>query len=212
MTNIKVIPFNHYQVNTTILWNDDNECVIVDAACSPEEQSVLKNFIDENNLKPVKILLTHAHPDHLEGLRFVCETYNLPVTMHKDGLPFFKNAEAQGEMMGFHLQGVAGLETEFVNDGDIVAFGESLLKVLYCPGHCPGSLCYYSEEAEVVIAGDVLFNGSIGRTDLPGGDYDVLMNNIKTKLLVLADSCTVITGHGPLTTIGDEKMYNPFLS
>ena len=212
MTNIKVIPFNHYQVNTTLLWNDDKECVIVDAACSPEEQQILKDFIDKNELLPVKILLTHAHADHLEGLRFVCETYNLPVVMHKNGLPFLMNAEVQGSMMGFNLQGVADLKPEFIDESEIITFGKSQLKVLHCPGHAPGSLCFYSEETNVIITGDVLFKESIGRTDLPGGDYDMLINNIRTKLLVLQDSCTVIPGHGPLTTIGEEKIYNPFLS
>ncbi len=214
MVTIEKIAFNHFEVNTYVVWDETHECVLVDVACgSKREEDSLDSFLEKRQLKPVKILLTHAHIDHIAGLAFASNKYQLPVSMHKDGVPFLRQAEATGSLMGFTVSDEAlnALPKEFIEKDSSIYFGNSVLKVLETPGHAAGSLCFFSEEGKFVITGDVLFKQSIGRTDLPTGDYDSLMKSIKENLLTLPDDTQAFPGHGPASSIGDEKYQNPFL-
>lgn len=212
MIHIEVFPFNPFQMNTIVLWDDTNECVIIDPGMhiSTEEQQLV-DFITEKNLKPVELLLTHAHIDHIIGCAFIADKYKLKLKAHSDGNFFLKDAEAYGSTFGITIDKVIPVES-FIVDGDEVKFGDSVLKVLFTPGHADGSVCYYSAPDNMVVTGDVLFNQSIGRTDLPTGDYDKLQKSIWEKLFTLPDSTVVYPGHGPSTTIGNEKTHNPFVA
>lgn len=212
MIKIKQFVFNHFDENTYIVWDESKECAIIDPGMNSDvENDKLSRFIADNQLIPKKVLLTHAHIDHVAGLRYVCETYKLPVTMHADGQAFLGQAEVYGSAMGFGTKDMNDLDTEYINDNATINFGNSVLKALYVPGHAAGSMAFVADSPKVVFTGDVLFRQSIGRTDLPTGDYDVLMKMLNTKVLVLDNECEVLPGHGPNTTIGDEKNFNPFL-
>ena len=212
MIKIKQFVFNHFDENTYIVWDESKECAIIDPGMNSDvENDKLSRFIADNQLVPKKVLLTHAHIDHVAGLRYVCETYKLPVTMHADGQAFLGQAEVYGSAMGFGTKDMNDLDTEYINDNATINFGNSVLKALYVPGHAAGSMAFVADSPKVVFTGDVLFRQSIGRTDLPTGDYDVLMKMLNTKVLVLDNECEVLPGHGPNTTIGDEKNFNPFL-
>ena len=212
MIKIKQFVFNHFDENTYIVWDESKECAIIDPGMNSDvENDKLSRFIADNQLVPKKVLLTHAHIDHVAGLRYVCETYKLPVTMHADGQAFLGQAEVYGSAMGFGTKDMNDLDTEYINDNATINFGNSVLKALYVPGHAAGSMAFVADSPKVVFTGDVLFRQSIGRTDLPTGDYDVLMKMLNTKVLVLDNDCEVLPGHGPNTTIGDEKNFNPFL-
>ena len=204
MIKIKQFVFNHFDENTYIVWDESKECAIIDPGMNSDvENDKLSRFIADNQLVPKKVLLTHAHIDHVAGLRYVCETYKLPVTMHADGQAFLGQAEVYGSAMGFGTKDMNDLDTEYINDNATINFGNSVLKA--------GSMAFVADSPKVVFTGDVLFRQSIGRTDLPTGDYDVLMKMLNTKVLVLDNECEVLPGHGPNTTIGDEKNFNPFL-
>lgn len=212
MIKIKQFVFNHFDENTYIVWDESKECAIIDPGMNSDaENKKLSGFITDNQLVPKKVLLTHAHIDHVAGLRYVCETYGLPVTMHADGQAFLGQAEAYGSAMGFGTKDMSDLKTEYITDNATISFGSSALKALYVPGHAAGSMAFVADSPKVVFTGDVLFRQSIGRTDLPTGDYDILMKMLNTKVLVLDNDCEVLPGHGPNTTIGDEKNFNPFL-
>lgn len=208
---IKQFIFNHFQENCFVLWDEaTKECAIVDpGAEAGYEDARLTQFVEEKGLKPVLVLLTHAHVDHIAGLQQVCKHYSLPVTLHEDGVKLLKQAEVYGSVMGFEVENMGGLPTHFINDGDVLPLGG--IECRHVPGHCPGSMAYVLHEEKMVITGDALFRGSIGRTDLPGGDYDLLMAKLHTRILPLPDEYEVLPGHGDLSTIGEEKMYNGFL-
>ncbi len=157
------------------------------------------------------LLLTHAHIDHIVGNSFIADSYNLPVTAHKDCVPFLTNATEYATSFGLKLGKIVGIE-KFIDENMGVKFGNSELKVKHTPGHANGSLCFYSPEDNFVITGDVLFNQSIGRTDLKTGDYDLLQNSIWEELFTLPDETIVYPGHGPDTSIGFEKVNNPFVA
>lgn len=208
---VKIFTFNAFQENTYVLYDETNECIIIDPGCSNRnEEDALVQFISENHLKPVKLVNTHCHIDHVLGNRFVADTYNLPLTSHP--------GEAETLFMQDHISGMYGMAynkspeiTEFLEEGDTLAFGNTEMSVLFTPGHSPASISFYNKDTHDLIAGDVLFQGSIGRTDLPGGDYDTLISHIKNKFMMLPDDVIVYSGHGPSTTIGRERMSNPFL-
>ena len=211
MIKIKHFEFNPFQVNTYILSDDTGEAVIIDAACStPKEEEILSDYIEKQDLTPKILINTHGHVDHLLGAHHVSRKYNASFRMHTDDKPLLERAREQAAMFGLELDEIPSLESG-LKDGDGVGFGDSLLKVLHVPGHSPGGIVLYSPVNKFIIAGDVLFSGSIGRTDLPGGDYDTLLQGITNKLMVLPDDVTVYPGHGPATTIGEEKNNNPFL-
>lgn len=211
MITIHQFTFNGFQENTYLLYDETKECVIIDPGCySNTEQQELIDFITKEGLKPVKLLNTHCHIDHILGNNFVSKTYNLGLEMHKNDLPTLHATTEYGHLYGFTVD-QSPEPTNFLDEGDVVAFGNSKLDILFVPGHAPGHIVFVSHEQKFAINGDVLFYGSIGRTDLPGGDHATLINSIKTKMFALGDDYTIYTGHGPSTTIGFEKANNPFL-
>lgn len=211
ITNQKLI-FNLFDENTYVLSDETGECVIVDPGMNNEtEEKELVDFIKQAGLKPVSILLTHAHIDHILGCQFAVEKFGIQISGHKDCSKFLSQAKVQASTFGIPFKGVPPIDN-FLNEGDIVRFGNSALKVLHTPGHADGSLCFYSEKDKFVLSGDVLFNQSIGRTDLPTGDYDLLKYNIWEKLFTLPEETVVYPGHGPETSIGFEKINNPFVA
>lgn len=212
MITLKRFAFNPFQVNTYILSDETGECIIIDAAMQDDnEENTVVEYIDKHNLKPVMMLLTHAHIDHILGNNFISEKYNLRLSAHEDSVPFLDNAIVHASTFGLALDKVKDID-DFIDESEDISFGNSKLKVLFTPGHANGSVCYYSPKDKFVITGDVLFNQSIGRTDLPTGDYDLLQNSIWEKLFTLPDETVAYPGHGPETTIGSEKVNNPFVA
>ena len=210
--DIAIFTFNPFVENTYVLYDETGECVIFDPGCfDPGEQEQLTDFIESNNLKPVKLINTHCHIDHVLGNKFISEKYNLPLTSHRGEVTVLAMQPQVSTMYGIPYNPSPEI-TEFLEDGDQLKFGNTVLEVLFTPGHSPASISFYSEKDGVVIAGDVLFQGSIGRTDLPGGDFDTLAKSIREKLYVLPDEVSVFPGHGPKTTIGVEKRTNPFVT
>jgi len=212
MIKIQTFTFNAFQENTYVLFDHTKECVIIDPGCYDEyEKRHFSEFIELNQLKPVKLLNTHSHVDHILGNRFVADIYKLKLLMNENDLPGLKRTVDYGKVYGFQVE-ESPVPEEFLNEGDTVLFGESQLEVLFTPGHSPGSITFLNREQKFIISGDVLFLQSIGRTDLPGGNHQTLIESIKTKLFKLDDHFAVYAGHGPATSIGHEKQHNPFLS
>lgn len=210
MLKIKVFIFSPIQENTYVLYNEKNECLIIDPGCYfPEERQELKAFIDKNGLIPQKLLNTHCHLDHVFGNKFVADTFGLTLHLHPKEKVVLQFAPTSGLMYEMPFDNYQG-ELIFLNEGDKITLGEDELEIILAPGHSPGSICFYCKGQQFIIGGDVLFNGSIGRTDLPMGDHQTLINSIKQKLFVLPDDVIVYSGHGPETTIGNEKKFNPF--
>ena len=211
MITLKNFIFNDYQVNTYLLFDESNDCIIIDAACSAEiEKKQLSDFIESKKLNIIAQYDTHCHIDHILGNNFVKEKYHVGLGVHEDSQQLIERASYYADYLGFKLDKVVE-PSIFLKDGDEIKIGKSILDVLYTPGHAAGSLCFYSKEQNFVITGDVLFQGSIGRTDLPTGNFQTLINSIKSKLLVLDDKTIVYPGHGPSTSIGFEKKNNQFL-
>ena len=210
---IKQFTFNHFEVNTYVVVDEQTkQCAIVDPACEASfEDAQLTQYIAQEQLQVTHILLTHAHVDHIAGLRQVCEHYKLPVTMHAEGRKLLKQAEAYGSVMGFAVDNMGDLEVAEIADGEIIHVGSIDIECRYVPGHCPGSMCYVVPTDKAVITGDALFHFSIGRTDLPGGDYPTLIEKLKSRVLTLPDDYRVLPGHGIASQIGKEKKYNSFL-
>jgi len=211
--NIHTLPLNPWQVNTIILSDETNECVIIDPGCfNAEEEQQLSDFISENGLKPVRLLHTHLHLDHVFGTRYVAEKYGIRPEAHPDDEFFIAFTKDYASQFGASIEQNPPELGNYLNESDTVSFGNTTLKVIHVPGHSPGGIAFYNENEGVLIAGDVLFRESIGRTDLPGGDFDTLISNIKSKLFILPAETIVYPGHGPSTTIGHEKENNPFLN
>lgn len=209
---IEVFTFNPIQENTFVIYDENNgECAIVDpGCCNVKEFEQLKGFISVYELKPVKLINTHCHFDHILGIEQCRNEWNLLWEAHPGDSFLVENAPAKGMMFGFPVPPIKPIDVHLNADSEI-RFGDLILRAIHVPGHSPGSLCLYNEQNKILIAGDVLFKGSIGRTDLEQGDYDTLINGIKEKLLVLPDDVKVYPGHGPSTTIGYERAMNPFL-
>ncbi|MDQ6755789.1 MAG: MBL fold metallo-hydrolase [Bacteroidota bacterium] len=211
MLKIKVFTFSPIQENTYLLYNEKKECIIIDPGCYfPEEQQQLKSFIDKIGLMPKMLVNTHCHLDHVFGNKFIAEAFNLTLKMHPEEEVVLQFAPTSGLMYEMPFDNYRG-EFIFLNEGDKIFLGEDVLEIIHAPGHSPGSICFYCKAQNFIIGGDVLFNGSIGRTDLPLGDHQTLINSIKQKLFVLPDDVIVYSGHGPETTIGAEKKNNPFV-
>ncbi|MBP5677226.1 MAG: MBL fold metallo-hydrolase [Bacteroidales bacterium] len=251
---IKQFTFNHFEVNTYVIVDEATKhCAIVDPAAEASfEDAQLTQYIADNGLTPVMILLTHAHVDHIAGLRQCCGHWQLPVTMHKDGRKLLRQAEAYGSVMGFAVDDMSDLPVVEIDDGDMLDLVSSeqclvssdatqdggsplntehyplntkhyplntkhlplntKIECRYVPGHCPGSMCYVLHGEKAVLTGDALFHFSIGRTDLPGGDYPTLIDYLKRRILTLPDDYNVLPGHGIPSQIGKEKKYNSFLN
>lgn len=209
---VKSFTFGPFQENTYILFDDTKECVIVDPGCySTSEEKELKDFIADNNLKAVKLLNTHCHVDHVAGNAFVFDAFGLKPIIHKDDLVILNNQQRVSEMYGLPCN-ISPEPLSFMKEGDTVEFGNTKLMVIHTPGHAPGHVVFYNKQQKVLINGDVLFKRSIGRTDLTLGNHEQLIHSIKTKLFILPEDTVVYCGHGPTTTIGEEKRLNPFLT
>src|SRR5215831_66013 len=210
MLSVKVFTFNPVQENTYVLYNEKKECCIIDPGCYfLKEKEELRLAVEEAGLKPVLLLNTHCHLDHVFGNKFVYDTWGLELHIHEKEMPVLQFAPQSGLMWQMPFENYNG-PLMFIQEGGPVKIGSEELEIRFTPGHSPGSVSLYHEPGNFVIGGDVLFNGSIGRTDLPGGDFDVLINSIQTQFFTLPDDTKVYCGHGPLTTIGFEKMNNPF--
>jgi len=204
--------FNSFGVNTYVLVDDTGKCLIIDPGCQYiQEETELVEFITRNRLTPVGMLNTHFHIDHIVGNTFICKSFNLQPQCHMNSKLFWETAIVSGAMYGIKVENLI-TPTVFINEGDLISFGNSSVEVLYTPGHADGSVCFVNHEDRYVVSGDVLFRDSIGRTDLPTGNFDVLYHSIVTKLFSLPDDFLVYPGHGPETTIGYEKLNNPFLT
>lgn len=209
--NIAIFTFNPFQENTYILYDETKECIIFDPGCFENSEKLeLDNFISANDLKPVRLLNTHCHIDHVFGNKFVSDRYGLELEAHQGEIPVLASGPRVCEMYGLPYPEVSPPIAKYIEEGDVISFGQTTLESIFTPGHSPASLSFFCREEKILIAGDVLFREGIGRTDLPGGDYATLIKSIKEKLLPLGDDVKVFSGHGEMTTIGHEKKHNPF--
>lgn len=211
MLTVKSFTFSPVQENTYILYNEQKQCCIIDPGCYfPAEREELKTGIEKTGLTPVLLLNTHCHLDHVFGNKFVYETWGLPLHLHPKEKPVLDFAPQAGAMWQLPFDNYEG-PLVYLREGEKIRIDEDELEIRFAPGHSPGSVAFYHEPGHFVIGGDVLFNMSIGRTDLPGGDFDTLAKSIQTQFFTLPDETKVYSGHGPVTTVGFEKMNNPFV-
>ena len=209
---IEKLTFNNFMENTFIVYDQTKECIIIDPGCySEEEKDKLLSFIKSNKLKPTLLINTHCHIDHIFGNNFVNKIWDIELAINKLDLEILNGAHLVAQSYGFNNYEPSPLPSRYIKEGDFITFGQSKLKIIFTPGHAPGHISLYSQKDNFIISGDVLFMNSIGRTDLPGGDYEILIKTIKTKLLTLPEKTKVCCGHGPDTTIDNEKKNNPFL-
>ena len=213
MAQIKCFVFNHIEVNTYLVYDETLSCVVIDPGMeTAEENEVFTSFVTRNNLKIKAVLLTHTHIDHISGLRCLYDLYKAPVYLHEDAKKILHQAEIYASVMGFETGNLEDIPVTTIDHGGIITFGQSQIEALFVPGHAAGSLCFCLHSDKAVFSGDALFNRSIGRTDLPTGNFQQLLDNLRTKVLSLPDDYTVFPGHGPETTIGYEKEHNPFFN
>ena len=211
MATVQSFVNNPYQENTYLLFDETGECAIIDPGMyTAAEQNTVVAFIKDNNLKPVLLLNTHCHIDHVLGNKFVFDQYGLKPQFHEGESEVLGAVIAYAPSMGIRYE-PSTLPDTYLPETGTVKFGNTELQLIFAPGHSPAHLCFYDKAANILIGGDVLFRNSIGRTDLPGGNYSTLIKNIEEKLFLLPDDCTVYPGHGPETTIGYEKQTNPYL-
>jgi hydroxyacylglutathione hydrolase len=210
MASIQAFPNNPYQENTYLLHDDSGECAIIDPGMyTAAEQNAVVNFIKQHNLKPTLLLNTHCHIDHILGNKFVFDQYGLKPQFHEGELTVMEAMPIWAQQSGIRYE-LSPLPDVYLPETGSISFGNTTLDLIFAPGHSPAHLCFYDKEDGILIGGDVLFKGSIGRYDLPGGNQAQLLKNIEEKLFILPDTCTVYPGHGPETTIGYEKQHNPF--
>jgi len=211
MLTIKLFTFSPVQENTYVVYNESGNCCIVDPGCYfGNERNELKEFIQDTGLTPKYLLNTHCHLDHVFGNKFIHDTWGLPLHLHENEKPVLEYAPTFGLSWGLPFDNYKS-NLMLLREGEVIRLGNDLLEVLFTPGHSPGHVCFYCREQQFVIGGDVLFRQSIGRTDLPGGDFNTLIHSIQSRLLVLPDEVVIYPGHGPETTIGFEKANNPYL-
>ncbi len=211
MLKIACLPFNPIQENTYVLWDETNECVVIDAGnSSPREDAALDNFIAEHGLKPVLAANTHGHFDHTLGVEHLKQRYGIPFALSSKDAFLLENAATSGSIFGVKVGAMPTVERDLDGEQEI-RFGKTSLRVLRTPGHTPGHVAFFDEGSKSLFTGDTLFRESIGRTDLPGGDYSWIMRSILDVLVPLGDEVHVYPGHGPESTIGHEVLYNPFI-
>lgn len=211
MITIQKFTFNPYQENTYVLYDETGECVIIDPGMyDGHEQNVFVRWIRESGLKPVLLLNTHCHIDHVLGNKFVFDNWALRPQFHPGELPVLHAVAGYAPQMGMQYE-ISPEPEVFLEETGKIVFGNSELELIFAPGHSPAHLCFYAREDNFLIGGDVLFYNSIGRTDLPGGNHEQLLKSIREKLFVLPDNVEVYPGHGGTTNIGYEKENNPFL-
>lgn len=212
MASLKTFTNSLIGENTYIVYDNSGECAIIDPGMyTAFDQNSIVSFINNNDLKPVLLLNTHCHYDHVLGNKFIFDNYNLKPQFHKGELELLLEAPAWTAQMGVHYE-VSPLPDVFLPETGTVSFGQTTLELIFAPGHSPAHLCFYERKKNFLVGGDVLFRLSIGRTDFPGGSHELLLRNIREKLFTLPEDCTVWPGHGPQTTIGYEKRNNPFLT
>lgn len=210
MIQLQSFTFNPFQENTYLIADEQKNAIIIDPGMyDARELRHLQAYIESNGLKPKQVLLTHAHLDHVFGLKAFLELYDVPFFIHEKELPIYETAETVASNYGVELS-LPEKKYELISEKDKIPFGGEELEIRFAPGHSPGSICFYSKENKWIVSGDVLFQNSIGRTDLPGGDTDTLLKSVQTQLFTLPDDTRVHSGHGPNTMIGLEKMNNPF--
>lgn len=210
---LQLVPFtfNPFSENTYLWVNENKECWITDPGMyGVEEEKVLTDYIEKNGLQPQQILNTHAHIDHIFGIDALKTKYQIPFGMHADDLPVLEGAVGSAMLFGFNF-GAAPQPDFFIEHHQTIQLGADTVEVRLAPGHSPGSIVFYYPKGGFVVSGDVLFQGSVGRSDLPGGDAATLLNSIRQELYTLPDETVVYSGHGPITTIGNEKRTNPFV-
>ncbi len=211
MIKVEHFTFNPFAENTYVLSNEKDEALIIDPGCYfTEEEKMLQNYITTKRLKPLLLLNTHCHLDHVFGNNWVHKTYGLELHLHQGEVVVLETAPASGNLYGLGFTNYKG-PLHFLKEGDEIIFGDNKLKVLFTPGHSPASVCFYCKAQHFIIGGDVLFHESIGRFDLPGGNEELLYKSIRETLYVLPDETIVYPGHGEPTTIGHEKKFNPFV-
>lgn len=204
--------FNPFSENTYLIGDATGECIVIDPGCfDATERERLRTEIEERNWQPVRLLNTHCHIDHVFGNRFVSETWDLPLEIHQDELPMLNAVPLSAQMYGIPYPEPSPGPGNFLQENTTLRFGETELELRLVPGHSPASLAFVCHGGKFVIAGDALFQRSIGRTDLPGGDHQTLLDSIREQLFTLPDDYTVYAGHGPETTIGEERRLNPFV-
>jgi len=212
MLQIKLFEFSPIQENTYVLYNEFNECLIIDPGCYyDDEKDELVNFLVKMDLKPKMLLNTHCHLDHVFGNKFIAEKFGLTLQIHRNEKFVLDFAPKSGLMYNLPFDNYNG-DFIYLAAGDKIKLGTDELTVIEAPGHSPGHICFYCAAQHFIISGDVLFKRSIGRTDLPGGDHETLLKNIREKLFTLPAETQVYSGHGPVTTIGEEKTHNPFFN
>lgn len=211
MIHIETFTFNPFSENTYIVSDETKECVIIDPGChNYEERKELKDYIENEGLKVVHLLNTHAHIDHVLGNAFVKRTFGVKLHLHKNDLPLLENAANRADYYGFPNYESSTVDV-FIEEGDTITFGNSSLDILFVPGHAPGHVAFLNGEQKICLSGDVLFRGSVGRTDFPLCSFPDLEKSIRTKLYQLSDDTVVYPGHGPTTTIGFEKKHNSYI-
>lgn len=211
MIKIKQFVVNEFQVNAFVLSDETGEAVIIDGAIKfSNEKDAILDYIKTDKLKVKYIINTHGHIDHICGNKKLKEEFGVPVLMNSEDIFLVESAESHARGYGLSIDTPPTPDVN-ISDNSTIEFGNSVLKCIQVPGHTPGSICFYSESDAFVITGDALFAGSIGRTDLPKGDYNTLITSIKGRLMTLPENTKVYCGHGPETSIGEEKLHNPFL-
>ncbi|MFD2037651.1 MBL fold metallo-hydrolase [Belliella marina] len=211
MLQLKSFTFNPFMENTYVLYDETKEAVIFDPGCyEKKEQEILHSFILAEGLKVKYLINTHCHIDHVLGNSFVKKKYNVPLLIHQNEVIVLKSVSAYASNYGFPAYDESEAD-QFIDENDQIKFGNTILEIKFVPGHAPGHLIFYHQDTNICIAGDTLFQGSIGRTDLPGGDHQTLLSKIKSEMFTLPEDMTVYPGHGPETSVGTEKEYNPFV-
>lgn len=211
MLSVISFTFSPVQENTYILYNEQKQCCIIDPGCYfPAERNELKTGIEKRGLTPVLLLNTHCHLDHVFGNKFVHDTWGLHLHIHPKEKPVLDFAPQSGQMWQLPFDNYEG-PLVYLEDGEKIKIGADELELRFTPGHSPGSISFYAPADGFIIGGDVLFQGSVGRTDLPGGSFDVLANSVRTRFFTLPDETKVYSGHGPVTTIGYERKNNPYV-
>ena len=212
MIYVQKFTFNPFMENTYVLYDSSKECVIIDPGCfTNEEEQILSNFISENKLNPVMLWHTHSHLDHMFGSSYVMNTYNIELWIHNEDFQTLMAFNRACDMYGIPVKNNSPKECKFFDIQNGITFGNSTIEMRFVPGHAPGHVVFISNESNFVVNGDCLFDGSIGRTDLPGGNHQQLLESIRKELFSLNENMVVYCGHGSETTIGKEKQSNPFL-
>ena len=210
--NIQVFNFNPFQENTYVIYEENNNCIIIDPGCyTNDEENQLSNFIESKKLNPTKLINTHCHIDHVLGNRFVQEKWNIDLYINKLELPILDSAKNIAKTYGFNNYKHCKDPKHFINEKTIIQLGNNSFNILFTPGHSPGHICLHNKKKNILIGGDLIFKESVGRTDLPGGDHNILLESIRTKILTLKEDTLIYCGHGPSTTLAWEKKYNPFI-